>query len=264
MTEPFVSVLPSDPNLRNAHPRDARVRFQEEGHVYYIDGRPDHIVSVTTLIKTYAQPFDADAVIAKMRKSKRWGPDHKYYGMSDDAIKTKWKTEGERSSTLGTALHHAIEMFYREDPRPIDSPEYGYFLEFAKDHTHLRPYRTEWVVFGDEHRVCGSIDMVFENEDGSLSIRDWKRSKEIKKNNPFQRMKFPVDHLPDCNYYHYGLQLNLYAWMLKRWYGKSIRDMELVVLHENQSTYECIPVPDLQEEVETIMHMRHVALHGET
>lgn len=252
-----------DPNDVHAHPRDARVRFQEEGHVYYIDGRANDIVSATSLIKSYTQPFDPDAVIAKMRKSKKWGPQNPYYDMSDDAIKTKWKTEGERSSALGTELHAAIEMYYRGTPQPLPSVEYGYFLQYARDHAEMRPYRTEWVVYSDDHRICGSIDMVFEKEDGSLCIRDWKRSKEIKKNNPYQRMQFPLDHLPDCNYYHYALQLNLYAWILRRYYEKTVHDLELVVFHDTRSTYECVPVPDLREEIEVLMRLRYLDLHGE-
>ena len=36
----------------------------------------------------------------------------------------------------------------------------------------------------DEHmRWAGSIDMVFQNPDGSVQIYDWKRCKEINKTN---------------------------------------------------------------------------------
>lgn len=240
----------------NAHPKDERVRFQEEGHLYFIDGVSTDLVSVTTFIKSFCQPFDADSVISKMQASKSWGPTHRYFGKTPEDIKSIWEKERDDSSTKGTALHRSIELFYNNVPEPIDSIEYDYFIRFTKDHPELVPYRTEWIVYSEEHKVCGSIDMVLLNEDGTLSIRDWKRSKQIKKTNPFSRMKFPLDHLPDCNYYHYSLQLNLYKWILEKFYDKRIKDMELVVFHPTNDTYQCFRVPDMVDEIDTIMSLR--------
>ena len=52
------------------HPRDSMVVFKSEGHKYYINGEPA-ICSVTGLIHRFAQPFDADKVIARMRSGSR-------------------------------------------------------------------------------------------------------------------------------------------------------------------------------------------------
>jgi len=64
--------------------------------------------------------------------------------------------------------------------------------------------------------------MVFEKEDGTLLIYDWKRSKEIKKTNPFNKWanKEEIEHLPDSNYWHYCLQLNTYKAILEDKYGQ--------------------------------------------
>ena len=37
------------------------------------------------------------------------------------------------------------------------------------------------IVWDKELKLCGSIDMLFENEFGELELYDWKRCKEIKK-----------------------------------------------------------------------------------
>ena len=49
--------------------------------------------------------------------------------------------------------------------------------------------------------------MIFENPDGSLQIYDWKRCKEIKKVNSFNKYSTNeiISHLPDTNYWHYSL-----------------------------------------------------------
>ena len=91
------------------------------------------------------------------------------------------------------------------------------------------------MVWHDELRFAGSIDMVYENPDGTLSIYDWKRSKEIKKTDPWVKFSHTecIDHLPDTNFWHYSLQLNTYKAILEAKYNKKVTDLYLVCLHPN-------------------------------
>ena len=84
------------------------------------------------------------------------------------------------------------------------------------------PYRTEWMVYHEELRLAGSIDMIFENEDGSLQIYDWKRCKEISYDSYYGKAAITscISHLPDTNFWHYSLQLNVYKNILEIKYGK--------------------------------------------
>ena len=83
----------------------------------------------------------------------------------------------------------------------------------------------------DEFKLCGSIDMVFyRKSDNSYVIYDWKRSKDIKTDNPFGKGFGPVSHLPDSNYWHYTLQLNVYKYFLQTHYGLRVSDMYLVII----------------------------------
>ena len=79
-------------------------------------------------------------------------------------------------------MYYDIECYYNNCPNENTSIEYQYFEKFLKDYPDLnkRPYRTEWTVFHEEWKLAGSIDMIFENEDGTLQIYDWKRCKDIK------------------------------------------------------------------------------------
>jgi hypothetical protein len=49
----------------------------------------------------------------------------------------------------------------------------------VQDFPDLIPYRSEWMVFWEEMKISGSIDMIFENPDGTILIYDWKRCREI-------------------------------------------------------------------------------------
>lgn len=244
---------------KHTHPRDAHVTFYEQGHVYEIDGSSEGITSVTTLVKQFARPFDADKVIRKIRAGKHYGPGHKYYGLTDDEIKTQWKTTGEDAATQGTHMHAQIEAVYNGEEVDEDTPEFDLFRAFLADHVHLTPYRTEWVVYDEELRIAGSIDMVFQNADGTLSIYDWKRSKEIKRSG-FDKMRFPLDHLYDANFVHYSLQLNIYRYLLESRYGADVRDLFLVVLHPDQRAYQKIACLDLRNEVQDLMELRRLQI----
>ncbi len=102
--------------------------------------------------------------------------------------------------------------------------------------------------------------MVFENEDGTLSIYDWKRTKAIKKlsfknvcsNTPC------LEHIPDCNFWHYSMQLNIYKYMLEKNYNKTIKDIYLVKIHPNNhnQNYIKIKCADMQNEIKDIMNLR--------
>jgi hypothetical protein len=84
---------------------------------------------------------------------------------------------------------------------------------------------------------------LFQNEDGTLSIYDWKFAKEIQTHSYGKKGLSPVEHLNDCNTVHYALQLNLYREILERKYGYVIQDMNLVFMHRDLGdTYIKYPV----------------------
>jgi len=141
--------------------------------------------------------------------------------------------------------------------------EWEYFLHFVRDHPELKPYRTEWMIFDEDLKLAGSIDMVYENPDGTLSIYDWKRSKDITKANSWK--KFATNPLicdiPDTNFWHYALQLNTYKSILERKYDKKVTKLCLVRLHPDtkEKTYELIEVPILTKEITDLFEEREMS-----
>jgi hypothetical protein len=138
--------------------------------------------------------------------------------------------------------------------------EWRYFIEFVRDFPELKPFRTEWLIYDDDVKISGSIDMVYENADGTLSIYDWKRCKNITRINNFNKFALPpqICHLPDSNFWHYALQLNTYKAILEKKYGKIIKDLFLVRLHPDaeEKTYELIKLPDLSTEIKELFEER--------
>jgi hypothetical protein len=220
------------------HARDANISFEDIGHVYTILGKKDH-TSVTTWIKQFFSKFNADIVIDRMMKSSKWS-ESKYFGKTKEAIKEEWNQNGNLAAKLGTEMHKMFEDYYNGLQVNESSLEYSYFQKFIADHQHMVPYRSEWTVYDEDLKISGSIDMTFLNEDGTLSIYDWKRCKSIEKTTSFRQFaKYPIQHVPDTNFWHYTLQLNAYKMILERKYGFVVKDMFLICIHpELDITYQ--------------------------
>ena len=246
---------------KNPHKRDECITFEEGPHIYTINGDSNYM-SVTTWNHSHFEQFDADAIITKMMSGQNWHRS-KYNGMTREEIKAQWEQNRDAAATAGTKMHYDIECYYNGMSVENDSVEYHYFQQFVLDNEGLVPYRTEWMVWDKELRFAGSIDMLYENEsDGSLLIYDWKRSKEIRKTSPWSKFAHTecISHLPDTNFWHYALQLNTYKALIEKNYGKTVAGMALVCLHPDQSSYQVLPVPDLQDEVNELFEIRKLSI----
>lgn len=269
-------------SLRNHDLRDDNIRFFEEGHKYLILTDPNsNYTSVTTWNHYNFPQFDADNVIQNMIKGKNWKEGHKYWGLTPQQIKDQWNNNKDAVANAGTKLHFYIECFHNNTNLHFDyknkdlyenymseqgeditntSLEWQYFINFIKDNLDLKPYRTEWTVYHEEAKIAGSIDMVYENSDGTLSIYDWKRVKNITRINNFNKYAIPpvICHLPDSNFWHYALQLNTYKYILQTKYNKKIKDLFLVRLHpeSEEKNYELVQLPDLSVEVNDLFKER--------
>ena len=266
----------------NKHERDDRIQFEEETHTYTIDGVRKGWTSCTGFLHNFFGHFDADAVIAKMMSSSKW-VESKYYGMTAEAIKKQWSDKGAASSAAGTRMHLDIEHYYNATPLcaseipsleeglaalekdwvPNPGAEWNYFCDYERTYVipkGWKPWRTEWLVFDPEHKVAGSIDMIYMKPDGTLAIYDWKRIEELKTENRWQSGLGPVDHLPDTNYWHYSLQLNVYRYILQKHYGVVVSELALVILHPANNAWKVAKLNFMDEEVAGMMAARARAL----
>jgi len=268
-------------SVHNHHQRDDFIQFFEEDHKYIITcDKESKYTSVTTWNHSHFPHFDADKVIQNMKKGRAWKEGHKYWGLTDEQIKAQWDENRNAVSGAGTEMHFQIECFmnnphlkkgYRHkdllgemESNSMGSVEWKYFLEFVQSYPDLKPYRTEWTIFDEDLKLAGSIDMVYENDDGSLSIYDWKRAKDISRINTFNKYAITptICHMPDSNFWHYALQLNTYKAILTRKYNKTVKDLYLVRLHPDaeERTYELIRLPDLSFDIQILFKERRQEL----
>ena len=228
---------------KNHYERDERIQFSDSDHTYLID-KKNKAVSVTELIGRYFPKFDKE-FWANKESIKT--------GKPKNEILKKWDELGKKARDLGTELHEQIENFYNSKEY-IRSKELDKFFKFHKNHIQdkYKPHRTEWRIFDEDKNLAGTVDMVYEKENGELFIFDWKRSKKIinsdgsiEKNNPFENGLNGLSHLPSSDYVKYCLQQNIYKNILESKYDKKVSSMNLLILHPHLENYHIIQVESL-------------------
>ncbi len=246
--------------LKETNPisREDRISFDEVSHTYTVDGI-EVPTSVTKLLHEFCHDFDPHAAIAQMRAGD-WETKQQNYlkpdgvVMREEEIVAAWARNGEVQRARGQLLHYHCEQFLNgcviEEPR---SPEFEQWLSLYESvlAKHFQVFRTEVSIFHCGLRVAGQIDCLCRDREGYV-IWDWKRSKRITMDCSRQ-MKPPLQHLPDCNYYHYALQLNLYRFVLESEYDYRVNGMFLGVVHPLSAEQACIEIPRLDAEIALIV-----------
>ena len=236
---------------KNHYERDERIQFSDSDHTYLIDEK-NKAVSVTELIGRYFPKFDKD-FWANKESIKT--------GKPKNEILKKWDDLGKKARDLGTELHEQIENFYNSKEY-IRSKELDKFFKFHKNHIQdkYQPHRTEWRIFDEDKNLAGTVDMVYEKENGELFIFDWKRSKKIinsdgsiEKNNPFENGLNGLSHLPSSDYVKYCLQQNIYKNILESKYDKKVSSMNLLILHPHLENYHIIQVESFKNETKYLL-----------
>jgi ATP-dependent exoDNAse (exonuclease V) beta subunit len=262
----------------NFHIRDNNIKYIKDSSSRYIitTDVDSKYVSVTNWVHSNFCSFDSDNVIDKMMKSKSWS-NSKYNNKSKEEIIREWNINSKKSSNYGIHLHKYIEIFMNletdvEKPNHsdlleayvlneelfeniINTKEWDYFINFVDTYPKLIPYRSEWFIYNEDIKICGTIDMVYENPDGSLSVYDWKRCKSLSK---YSYGKFSTHKLlksiPDANYYRYHLQLSMYRFILENKYDKKVTSIHLVNFHPNNTerNYEIYTLPRFDVDIELL------------
>ncbi len=180
---------------------------------------------------------------------------------------------GERGSggSNGGGSGSADPVGQEDEQQQQQSVEQGYFARWwgCWRSAHLTPWRTEWCVYWEEYKLAGSIDMVFRDpHTGALEVHDWKRvGKPLDPGHANERWpKFSrgcpgLEHVPDNEYWHYAMQLNLYKRMLEQpAYGERVTALVLVVLHPDNRDYRRIELPVLDREIDAVLAYRRTQL----
>ena len=249
-------------NLKNKHINDSRITFDSRKHEYFVDGKSIKY-SVTGLIEKFFPKFDAEYWSNKKAIERIQTEDGKLTQENISVVKKEilleWENNRKDAADKGTILHEKIENFYNNIEDTIDAPEFTYFKQFIGKYPQLKPYKTEWRIFDESLSLAGSIDMVYEKDNGELFLFDWKRSTKIVNGagylieSDFNYGFEELSHIADNSFNRYSLQLNLYKYIIESNYGKKISSMNLLILHPHYHTFFHLQVPILENETKFLI-----------
>lgn len=195
------------------------VHFIDSTHSYYSPDSPDiKWTSVTSVVHKLVEPFNEEEGAVKSSKNKK----SKWYGLPVEEIRQAWKDENTRSKELGTWYHNKREnaLLGRTDIQ-VYKPIIEEGIKKALPQKLTPGIYPEHLVYLLSAGICGQSDLVTVT-DKSFSITDYKTCKEIKRESwknwegVSKKMLGHCKHLDDCEFYHYAVQLSLYAYMIWR------------------------------------------------
>lgn len=218
--------------------------LNHESHTYHNSERPDiKYTSVSQLIGKYKNFFDAKA-IAKFSAQKQ--TTLRGYSVTAQMLLKEWNDKKNLACDKGTHIHLQLENYFVENTIHLDIEKY--IPELSKWKQEDVIFHPEMIIHSDEYKLAGCADMIIQRGD-TYSIIDWKTNEKISKEGyNGQKMLGILSHLDDCNFIHYSLQMNMYAYLLK----KPISKMTIIHLLDD-GTINCIPCLDLKIEVIDIL-----------
>ena len=245
--------------------QDRHIDFEPDEHVYTYDGH-ERLLPVSSLIAYFFDDFDTLAQARRIFATK---------GTPVEESLDRWDRIGRMASEAGTFVHLQTENYFQRGFFDTDCPftfggktttisvarERQHFLAFVRDY-QIHPYRQEWPVYDLDLNIAGTIDLICQEEDGTFTIYDWKRSSKVvnAQGQPIVeayggRHSCNGIKLPDTAYYHYCIQQNLYRYMLETHYGIRVKAMNLVVLCPDYPTYFVAPVPKMEEVISQVINL---------
>lgn len=214
---------------RNVHPDEKRVVMEPEEHQYFIDRNPEHIISVSTIIHTMFEPFDGPKIAVHCV-----GKGRTQHCTTIEEVLATW----DKSRDNGTAFHAAIENTIRAERDKLirwktsnvvaEAPPA--FFNFMDRYAFLRFVRCELTLMDPDSRICGQADAVaVDSRTGEYWLLDWKNTHAIRTRGygKFGQTPFTAA-MEDCNFSHYTLQFNMYAYLIEKMLGWKIAHMLLV------------------------------------
>lgn len=163
-------------------------------------------------------------------------------------VKQDWQDKKEDACNVGTEFHeHKEEKVYETKKALIGDVEVNLAsnnvsqgtkdIRYSKDlsnledgyHPELLLYLSSIILEGSEYDLflTGQADKVYiETINGIryVDVDDYKTNEKIMESNFFTKMEFPINHLDDCNFIHYSLQITGYARILEE-YGYVVRNL---------------------------------------
>lgn len=167
----------------------------------YTDEDGNKFWTGSTWAHQFVKDFDPQLVAKKVADKKL---------TTTDKVIEGWDMKGEVSLLYGTTVHKALECGIKYGELP-NHPHLATLVQTYLDMTHDDEQASELFVANIEHRLCGTIDVLVNQGNKHVIIRDFKTGDVYKKVTLTDKCKELWPNLESKMISVYQLQLSFYA-----------------------------------------------------
>jgi hypothetical protein len=233
------------------------IYLKEDSHEYILKSGEDvKFTSCTTFIDYFFEPFDSIGIANNLVLNHP-----KYMGIDPRDIVANW----ENAAELGTFVHAEIENFIKTGKIPLLPKSKAGVKWMENNINENTEVFSEVIVYSKELKLAGTVDLILHNKsNGSYELFDWKTNKKIdtKSYGGKSGITSATRHLPDCNFYHYVLQLSLYRYLIEKNYGIQITNQ--TILHLNDYEAKPYQVEYLKNEIVNMLKLDRDSLRRQS
>ena len=216
--------------------------------------------SVTKAIAAIEPEFDAPAVAEAITHQFDNIKQERYIGMSKAQILEFWQMLNDEANTYGTYVHDVVEKYLKANKWWFPEDELaqkviaGYNLLKVDEGVRIQPER---IMFSEEFELAGMSDLIVDIDDKFFDVGDWKTNRIFNFYNPYghETLLKPFDHLQNCQWSIYTIQLSTYALMYEMETGKKCRQIWVGYWDKTIETFERIQIMYLKHEARKLMEL---------
>jgi ATP-dependent exoDNAse (exonuclease V) beta subunit len=227
---------------------DKNIVLDKEKHEYSLVTQPDLVfTSVTTFLDQFFEGFDSEKIATNLVET-----NPRYAGRTVESLIAEWAAIGEH----GTQVHEEIDNWIKRGVPPIETKaaEGVRWLKNYQKKSDIQ-VRSEVIIYSTELNIAGTVDILaLDKTTGVYELIDWKTSKRIDTSSYGNKTGTSsiTQDVPDCNFYHYALQLSLYRYLLEEFYGININNQ--LIAHLQNEGARSLVAPYMRDHIVAMLN----------
>ena len=229
-------------------------------HVYIHRETGKKYNSVTKAIASIEPHFDSDAVSQAIVNQADNVKQERYIGMTQTQILDYWQMLNDEANTYGTKVHDVVEKYLKADKWWFPEDELskkvieGYNNLNVDEGIRMQPER---IMFSEEFELAGMSDLIVDIDPVFFDVGDWKTNRVFNFFNPYghETLLKPFDHLQNCQWSIYTIQLSVYAYMYEMETGKKCRQIWVGYWDKISMTFQKIQIMYLKHEARKLLEL---------
>ena len=172
----------------------------------------------------------------------------------------------DEANVYGTKVHDIVERYLLANKwyYPNDTDEGLFEQKVIDGYNNLKVdegvrMHPECVLFAEQYLLAGMSDLVIDIDPVFFDVGDWKTNRVFNFFNPYgyETLLPPFDHLQNCQWSIYTIQLSVYALMYELETGRKCRQIWVGYWDKTKETFEKIQIMYLKHEAKKLMEMHY-------